>query len=258
MTRTRLTTLLLTLALTLASAPAVLADSHEGESFDPAAVEDLRRFTDDARIVTIEDFVVIGAGEVEAAIIVPDGFTAATAYTAALATENSSSSSSATSCGSAGDASQHAGTDESPIWDRLDHDRFKRAGIGIAHATRPRVTLQLPEGTGMPGRKPHRVPAPAAVNGCYHRCAGGQSPGDLPDDRDGDVGHIRQCDHPARHRGRRGHAAGKAAAHAPACLGIDHDVERLAAQQSGHLAIGRVDHGNTARYGRPRRRCGSS
>ena len=40
MTRTRLITALLTLALALASAPAVLADSHEGEPFDPAAVEE--------------------------------------------------------------------------------------------------------------------------------------------------------------------------------------------------------------------------
>jgi rRNA maturation endonuclease Nob1 len=30
----------LTLAFALASAPAVLADSHEGESFDPASVEE--------------------------------------------------------------------------------------------------------------------------------------------------------------------------------------------------------------------------
>jgi hypothetical protein len=40
MTRKILGALALTLALALAGAPAVLADSHEGESFDPASVEE--------------------------------------------------------------------------------------------------------------------------------------------------------------------------------------------------------------------------
>ena len=40
MTRRTLITVLLTLAFALAGTPAVLADSHEGQSFDPSSIEE--------------------------------------------------------------------------------------------------------------------------------------------------------------------------------------------------------------------------
>jgi hypothetical protein len=52
MTRKTLSALALTLALALASAPAALADSHEGETFDPANVPEMNQ--DEALILYLQ------------------------------------------------------------------------------------------------------------------------------------------------------------------------------------------------------------
>ena len=52
MTKARLITMLLTLALALAASPAVLADSHEGEPFDPASVAEFNE--DEALILYLQ------------------------------------------------------------------------------------------------------------------------------------------------------------------------------------------------------------